>query len=362
MKRVPWAAAALVALLTCPGAAPASWTLLPPRPPPRLHGRIDDYTHHHHHGDQRIWSPTLCQWRDLLVYLPPGYDPACHYPAMLWLHGIAEDEGTFLLDGLRDFDAAMAAGCLPPMIIVMPDASWTGRPRLLGPRPLYLNSRLGPWEDYIIHDIWPFALSHYPIRPEREAHVIAGFSGGGSGAYRLALKYPEQFGIVFGISAPLNTRWVDCHGHYFGNFRPDCWGWRDEVRGRDVVGRFALGLVNIRMRGLVYPLFGRGPHVPGELSRENPIEMLDHFDVPPGLYQMLVAYGGKDQFNIDAQTESFIYVARQRGLDITVLYKPRGRHNLILAERFMPDIIAWLRPLLEPFRCPPACPLSEPRP
>ncbi len=328
----------------CPG-----WTPAPNRSP-RLAGSLVDYTHHHG-GDRRIWSPSLGERRDLYVYLPPGYDPTCRYPVMIWMHGIADDEGTFVGDGLRDFDDAMATGQLPPMIIAMPDGSYTGRPRLLGPRPLYFNSNLGPYEDYIVDDIWSFLLTHYPLRPEREAHILAGYSGGGAGAFRLALKHPEQFGVMVGISPPLNIRWVDCHGRHFGNFDPCCWGWRTEVREHEVVGRFYYGLVKIRMGSITTPLFGRGPQVIEALSRENPIEMLDRFDVQPGQYQMFVAYGARDQFNIDAQVESFLYLARQRGLHVEVAHDPRGRHLLRNTEHFFPQIIAWLAPLLEPYRC-----------
>jgi S-formylglutathione hydrolase FrmB len=346
MMRVTRPGLALLALLWSVAGASA-WF---PNRPPRLAGTLIAYTRQHG-VDRRIWAPTLGQWRDLNVYLPPGYDPTCRYPVMLWLHGIAQDEHSFMTDGLRDFDAAIAAGTLPPLIIAMPDGSLKGEPRLAGPRPLYLNSNLGNFEDYIVEDVWSFMRTHYPLRPEREAHVIAGFSAGGAAAYRFAFKRPDQFGIIMGVSPPLNIRWVDCHGHYLGKFDPNCWGWREDVRQREVIARFYLGLVKVRLGTLVQPLFGKGPHVVGELSQQNPIEMLDRFDVQPGEYQMFIAYGGRDQFNMDAQIESFLYRARQRGLPVEVAYDPHGRHNLTLAEHFMPRMLAWLGPLLEPYRC-----------
>jgi hypothetical protein len=57
---------------------------------------------------------------------------------------------------------------------------------------------------------------------------------------------------------------------------------------------------------------------------------------------MYVAYGGQDQFNIDAQAESFLYRARQRGLTVGTGYDPRGRHNQATARRLLPGIIDWL--------------------
>ncbi len=293
--------------------------------------------------DHRVWSPHLGAYRNLYIYLPPGYDPHRCYPAMLWLHGIAEDADSFPADGLRDFDAAIAAGRLAPLIIVIPDGTINGRRSLVGPHPMFVNSKIGPYEDYVLQDIWGFALSHYAICPERTAHVIAGFSGGGAAAFRIAIKHPEMFSIVIGGSPPLNVRWVDCRGRYFANFNPHCWGWRTDLRGHEVVGRF-YGVVTIRLGNLLFPLYGKGPDALESLMRENPIEMLDAYDVQPGELSMLVVYGGKDQFNIDAQIESFLYRARQRGLHVAVLHAPHGRHNLRLAERFFPQIIDWLAP------------------
>ena len=298
--------------------------------------------------DNRIWSEALGERRDLYVYLPPGYDPHRCYPAMIWLHGIAEDESSFPADGLRTFDAAIAAGRLPPLIVAMPDGTFNGRRPLGGPQPLFLNSKLGRFEDYVVDDVWGFVLKHYPICAERTTHVIAGFSGGGAAAYRMAIKRPDLFGIVIAGSPPLNVRWVDCHGHYFANFRPDCWGWRTEVRGREVVGRFYGGLITFRLGQLLFPLYGPGPEATEAMARENPIEMLDSYDVQPGELSMMIAYGSKDQFNIDAQVESFIYHAHQRGLDVAVLRAPHGRHNLRLSERFFPQIIEWLAPQIAP--------------
>ena len=54
--------------------APAS-----PRVNRQLHGRVLDYTANHGQ-DRRIYSPALCQKRDLYVYLPPCYDPCKQYP------------------------------------------------------------------------------------------------------------------------------------------------------------------------------------------------------------------------------------------------------------------------------------------
>jgi S-formylglutathione hydrolase FrmB len=319
----------------------------------RLAGQLVAYTKHHG-VDRRIWSAALGQLRDMYVYLPPGFDPCKRYPVMLWLHGINSDERTFVQQAVVDLDEAIASGRLPPMIVAAPDGSLRGRPTLLGVNPLFLNSNAGPFEDYLIQDIWPFVLQHYPIRPERAAHVVAGYSGGGGAAFRVAIKYRETFGVVFGLSAPLNIRWMDCHGRYMANFDPNCWGWREDVsRGREVIGRF-YGVIAVRLRRLVYPLYGRGPDAVERISRDNPIEMIDLYGLQPGELCMYVGYGGRDQFNMDAQVESFLYRARERGLPVAVGYERNGRHNWRTGERLFPGALRWLAPLLAPY-APPAC-------
>src|SRR5262249_40442762 len=132
-------------------------------------------------------------------------------------------------------------------------------------------------------------------------------------------------------------------------FDPCCWGWRTRIRNCEPVGRFVGGLVTIRLRSVIHPLFGTGPEALEAISRENPIEMIDRLDLQDGVLDMYVAYGGKDEFNLDAQVESFLYRAKERGLGITVAYDPKGRHDAATAKRFFPGIVEWLGPRLAPY-------------
>src|SRR5690349_20733997 len=115
----------------------------------RLSGHVVDYTHNHG-ADRRIWSPALNEWRDLYVYLPPGYDPSHCYPLVLWLHGFLEGEQSFLNFLAEPLDCAIAAGKLPPVIVAAPDGNVSGRPNPCGPVSFFLNSKVGKFEDYVI--------------------------------------------------------------------------------------------------------------------------------------------------------------------------------------------------------------------
>jgi S-formylglutathione hydrolase FrmB len=318
----------------------------------RLAGQVVDYTHNHGR-DNRIWSAALGERRDLYVYLPPGFDPAQQYPVVLWLHGLGQDERNFLEYGAPLVDDAIRCGRLPAVIVAAPDGNVEDTHHSLLPtHSAFLNTLAGNYEDYLFCDVWGFVRQNYPVRPEREAHFVAGVSIGGTGAYHLAIKHRDEFGGAFGIFPPLNLRWVDCHCNYFGKFDPSCWGWRTSVaNGHETVAKFYC-VIRIPLRKLVYPLFGSGPDAVARLSAVNPIEMLGAYDVRPGELAMFVAYGGRDEFNMDAQIDSFLYRARQRGLEVTAAYDPRGHHNARTAREFAPEAIAWLAPRLAPYSPP----------
>jgi S-formylglutathione hydrolase FrmB len=260
------------------------------------------------------------------------------------------DEKSFLRHLVEELDATIVAGRLPPLILAAPDGSLNGEGRLFSAGSFFINSDAGNYEDYVIQDVWGFVTSHFPIRPEREAHALVGASMGGFSAYNLGMKYQDKFKVVAGLFPPLNLRWVDCHGRYMANFDPCCWGWRTTLdRGREVVARFYGGLVTIRLKKVIDPLFGRGPEALERVIWENPIEMIDRFGLQEGVLDMFVAYGCRDEFNIDAQVESFVYRAKERGLTIEVVSDPKGRHNVATAKKFFPILADWLNPRLAPY-------------
>jgi len=308
----------------------------------RLHGQIVDYTHNHG-ADRRIWSDALGQKRDVYVYLPPGFDPAKRYPLIIALHGYAQDERAFLKYAVDDFDQAMASGCLPPTIMVVPDGSVDGDGCRTNVGSFFLNSKAGRFEDFVMQDVWAFAMKNYPIRPEREAHVLLGVSMGGGAAFNLGIKYRDRVQVVAGIFPPVHTRYVDCHGRYMSHFNPDCQGMRTDVnRGHEVVGRF-YGVILIPLKRLLDPIYDRkDPSVLDQLSRDNPFEMIDAYNLKEGELSMFIAYAGRDEFNIDAQVESFLYKTKQKGLTVDVAYERKGRHNYRTVAKLQPSLFDWL--------------------
>ena len=316
----------------------------------KLAGRIVDHTNNHL-GDRRMWSQALGEKRDLYVYLPPGFDPRKRYPLAIYLHGFLSDEFSFLEYVIKPFDQAMAKGLLPPMIIAAPDGSPRGLSCLTSAGTFFVNSKLGPFEDFLVKDVYDFVMTNYPVRPEPEAHVLLGVSMGGGAAFNKVMKHRDKFGVAATFAPPLNIRYVSCKGKYFEKFDPCCWDLRTDFSNtRDPVGKFLGGLVKIRLRSFVDPLFGKhNPEMAELLSAENPIELLETLDIKPGFAEFYVAYGGKDQFNLDAQIESFLYVAKQKGIDVGVDYLPDGRHDSKTALKMFAPMVEWLRVRLEPY-------------
>lgn len=355
MKRHAWPGV-LFLLLGVAGseanAGPVGWVELPILNH-CLYGRIIDYTNHHG-SDHRIWSDALQCSRNLYVYLPPGYDPDQQYPLLIWLQGYADNDHEFNRRALGRFDRAIVCGTLPPVIIACPSGHIPGR--ITG--SLFLNTKAGAYEDLVVQDIMNFMTAHYPIRPEREARVLVGISGGGWAAYCLAMRHRDCFGVVVGILPTLNVRWLDCHGNYRSHFDPCCWGMRCDLKN-DLLGIY-YG-IPVTFKSMVKPFFGWGPETLDWISEENPIELIDRTCLQPGELAMYVGYIGHDQLHVDAQVESFVYLAQQRGLCVTVDFRPELRgHNFHTGTKFIAAVAEWLGPQMAPYSpgLPADCPTA----
>ncbi|MGM9811924.1 MAG: alpha/beta hydrolase-fold protein [Muribaculaceae bacterium] len=133
-----------------------------------------------------------------MVYLPKGYHESnLRYPVIYYLHGGTgnQREGRWMIARI---DSAIANGSMKPAIVVCPHAMPIG---------WYVNGNMsdpkvttGPIEDVLIKDLIPFIDRHYRTIATREARGIEGFSMGGCGAMRLAMKYPELFGAASSVA------------------------------------------------------------------------------------------------------------------------------------------------------------------
>lgn len=120
------------------------------------------------------------------AYLPEQYDHSeQRLPVLYWLHGT--EGGT---SGIRPlaklFGDAMAAGRMPPMIVVFVNGL---------PRRLWADAKDGsaPVETVFITELIPEVDRSFRTVASREGRILEGFSMGGYGAARLGLKYPQSF-------------------------------------------------------------------------------------------------------------------------------------------------------------------------
>ncbi|MEO6317008.1 MAG: alpha/beta hydrolase family protein [Chitinophagaceae bacterium] len=130
------------------------------------------------------------------VYLPADYDKSeRNYPVVYLLHGYTDDNTGWLQFGEvnRYADQAIAAGTIPPMIIVMPDADSTW----------YINSYDGKekYEDFFVKEFIPAIEKTYRIKAQKNYRGVAGLSMGGYGTLIYALKYPDLFVAAAPLSA-----------------------------------------------------------------------------------------------------------------------------------------------------------------
>ncbi|MEZ6143630.1 MAG: alpha/beta hydrolase-fold protein [Zavarzinella sp.] len=313
-----------------------------------LKGQIDDYTANHGR-DNRICSNALGEKRDLYVYKPVGYDPKNKYPVVFWFHGFAQDEKDFL-EVVHHFDKAMNDGKLPKCVIACPDGSSRGRASFLDAGTLYLNSRLGKYEDFIMKDVWAFVFANYSLQPNKEAHVFAGVSMGGFGAYNLGIKYRNDIGMLIGIMSPLHLRYADCQGNTDTNFDPYNLGINDTYRPLAPIGRLDSTILTIRQRRVIAPVFGEDRDVIAKIATDNPAEMLKLYGVKPGEQQMFAGFGECDELNFDAQTLAFQHIAKNdHQIDMKVIMVPNGKHNRDTAIRMLDPLADWASPLLQKY-------------
>jgi hypothetical protein len=315
----------------------------------KLCGRVIDYTWNHGQ-DRRLDSPILGRKRDLYVYLPPGYDPSVAYPLIVFLHGADIDEHAFLdPKDLKELDGMMARGEIQPAVIASPDGTYEGTNRILSTHSLWVNGLGGRFEDHVVQEVVPFLMTTYSIRPERQAHALLGISAGGFGAMGIALKHRDVFGVVATLGGPLNMLYHNCQGRYSDDFDPATYRERADYDPDEVIARYYLGLLRRKVKTFLRPVYGSGPDVIARIKRDNPADLLSSTDLRPGELAIYVNYPGRDNYNFDAQNQSFAWLAGLRGVDVTVGVVPRARHNLPYFEDAELPAYEWLgRQLLPP--------------
>lgn len=140
--------------------------------------------------------------RDLVVYLPPGYEESgASYPTVYCLTGFTGrgkmlvNDAAFTPNLAQRMDRLIAAGKIKPMIVVMPDCfTYYGGSQ-------YINSAAtGRYEDYLIDEIVPFVDENFRTVNSKDARAVMGKSSGGYGALIMGMRHADTFGLICSTS------------------------------------------------------------------------------------------------------------------------------------------------------------------
>ena len=206
-------------------------------------------------------SRSLRNKRDLIVYLPPGYDgqPGRRFP-VIFLH-----DGQNLFDGSTSFipgmdwhvgqtaDHGIYEGRIAPLIIVglynagkqrLGEYTPTRVPRLGG-------GRANRYAKFLLDEVQPFVRKTYRVLDGPQNTGIGGSSLGGLVSLYLGLRMPETFGKIaalspsvwwnqrvilrFAAAAPTNPTpriWLDAGTREGGRTVEDVERFRDVLLGK----------------------------------------------------------------------------------------------------------------------------------
>jgi enterochelin esterase-like enzyme len=158
---------------------------------------------------ERFRSRFLRNQRDLIVYLPPGYDeqPWRHFP-VLYLH-----DGQNLFDGATSFipgqdwhvgqtaDAVIANGEVEPVIIV---GMYNTKARIREYTPTWVpklgGGRADRYAKFLIQEVKPFVEREYRTLAGPQHTGLGGSSLGGLVSLYLGLKHASIFGRIAALS------------------------------------------------------------------------------------------------------------------------------------------------------------------
>ncbi len=144
--------------------------------------------------------------RDLLVYLPPGYQSSHESYPVIWHLAAFTNSGRsannwkgFDENLFERVDRLISAGKMGEVIVVSPDCFTS-----LGGNQYVNSSAVGMYSDYIHHELIPFTNENLRTLTSRAQRAVFGKSSGGYGAMMLAMKFPEYWGAFASHSGDAN--------------------------------------------------------------------------------------------------------------------------------------------------------------
>jgi enterochelin esterase-like enzyme len=199
---------ALTLLTAC--AAPVETAA--PTPTPMPEGTLEEHS---------FASAVLGRDLRYAVYLPAGYAGSrLRYPVFYLLHG----RGDNLASWARvkpELDALIAAGLVPPLVAVLPDAPSSQRGNYFVDSEYTGADQPGARvETALLTELLPHVEATYRVHADRAGRAVGGYSMGGYGALRYALAHAELFAGALVLSPAVYTPLppADSSAREFGAF------------------------------------------------------------------------------------------------------------------------------------------------
>ncbi len=286
---------------------------------------------------RRIALPSVALGiaKTFYVYEPPGHRRGMATPVVWLLRGherewanIAEDRSRSRSTAVEDIDTSIAAGTLPPVVLVLPGlTSDNNHVHGLGIEMVapslapHTGMGTGRFWSYLSDEMIPWVEARYPAT----RRIAAGFSLGG---YTVSL-------LAFG-----RPGWLDVAAFYDALF---CWPGHDDPREE---GHQPLGDRIWTASPVLSPAFG-WPRDVAALARWNTTDWLFALDgdalakARSTLYRVQCAGSDGSRGNRD-RAHAFATWLEDRGLptaDVPVVLGPDAQHTWHWADRFLLDTL-----------------------
>jgi enterochelin esterase-like enzyme len=181
----------------------------------RLNGQIITLQHESQVlADNPLGDPTV---RDVIVYLPPGYEYQSERFPVIWFLPPFTSWGEKMFN-VQAWDQNMPQRAdrlinekkMSPVVIAFPDCFT----RFGGSQ--YVNSpAVGRYEDYVVQELVSFVDEEFRTLANRTNRGVIGYSSGGFGALHLSMRHPDIFSAVASHSGDMGFEfcyWPDIPG------------------------------------------------------------------------------------------------------------------------------------------------------
>jgi enterochelin esterase-like enzyme len=156
--------------------------------------------------------------KQLNVYVPPGYDAAKKYPVVYVLHGITDNENTWLERGDPQpsvlLDNLIAKGDIRPLLAVFPNGNSSSD---FLDRAMSNQAGYYYFSNELVGDIIPFIEQEYSAATDRDSRGLCGFSMGGMQTINAGMcQSLEHFSWFGAFAAAPTTYSSDDIAEYLG--------------------------------------------------------------------------------------------------------------------------------------------------